>query len=160
MRLPPLEGRSMTSRKRVKSLRVGRRLCPRPESALGHSGQTISAKIHLCPFWSKSRQTRARSDCPLCAKSGLKIIKPSQEMASFDRCRLPAALELGVALPARATSPPFYGGKQRSLFPHVQPSRGTLRRIVGTALLSTTPSSPPNVRAHYAAYTAFPIAVS
>jgi hypothetical protein len=35
-------------------------------------------------------------------------------------------------------SPLFYGGKQRSLPPRVQPSRYTLRRIVDTALLSET----------------------
>ena len=70
-------------------------------------------------------------------------------MARFDRCQLPAALESGVALLAGATSPPFYGGKQRSLSPRVQPSRDTLRRIVDTALLSEAPFSPPNVRAHY-----------
>jgi hypothetical protein len=29
------------------------------------------AKTHLCPLWSKSGQTRAQLDCPLCAKSGL-----------------------------------------------------------------------------------------
>jgi len=28
------------------------------------------AKIHPCPLWSKSGQTRAQLDCPLCAKSG------------------------------------------------------------------------------------------
>jgi hypothetical protein len=27
------------------------------------------AEIHHCPLWSKSRQTRARSDCPLSANS-------------------------------------------------------------------------------------------
>ena len=60
-------------------------------------------------------------------------------MARFDRCQLPAALKSGVALLAGATSPPFYGGKQRSLSPRVQPSRDTLRRIVDTALLSEAP---------------------
>ena len=60
-------------------------------------------------------------------------------MARFDRCQLPAALESGVALLAGATSPPFYGGKQRSLSPRVQPSRDTLRRIVDTALLHLFP---------------------
>jgi hypothetical protein len=29
------------------------------------------AEIHRCPLWSKSGQTRAQLDCPLCAKSGL-----------------------------------------------------------------------------------------
>ena len=79
----------------------------------------------------------------------LKADLNSLDLVSFDRCQLPAALELGVALLAGATSPPFYGGKQRSLSPRVQPSRDTLRRIVDIALLSKTPSSPPNVRAHY-----------
>ena len=63
-------------------------------------------------------------------------------MARVDRCQLPAALELEVALPAGATSPPFCGEKQRSLSPRVQPSRDTRRRIVDTALLSVAPSTP------------------
>ena len=58
--------------------------------------------------------------CPLSAKCGLKTFKPCQEMARFDRRQLPAALE--VALLAGATSPPFSGGKQRSLSRRVQPS--------------------------------------
>ena len=53
---------------------------------------------------------------------GLKIVTPGQEMARFDRRQLPAALESGVALLARATSPPFSGGKRRSLSRRFQPS--------------------------------------
>jgi hypothetical protein len=68
-------------------------------------------------------------------------------MARFDRCQLLAALESGVALLVGATSPPFCGGKQRSLSPRLQPSRYTHRRIVDTALQSEAPSAP-KVRAH------------
>ena len=67
----------------------------------------------------ESGHRSAARKCPLCAKSGLKIIEPCQEMARCDRCQLPAALESGVALLAGATS------------------------IADTALLSETPS-PPN----------------
>jgi hypothetical protein len=67
-------------------------------------------------------------------------------MARFDRCQLPATLESGVALLAGATSPPFYGGKQRSLSPRVQPSRYTHRRIADTSLLSETLFPPNDLR--------------
>ena len=66
MRLPPLEGRSMTSRKRVKSLRVGRRLHPPPMSALGQK-QTCAvqrAMSALPPIATAKADFRKRS-CPL-----------------------------------------------------------------------------------------------
>ena len=79
--------------------------------------------IAACPadvrFTAESRHMRRAGACPLSANSGLEVIKPFQEMARFDRCQLPATLESGVALLAGATSPPFYGEKQRSLSPRV-----------------------------------------
>jgi len=104
-------------------------------------------------FTLKNGHVRCNSLCPPSANSGLEVIKPFQEMARFDRCQIPAALESGVALPARATSPPFYGEKQRSLSPRVQPSRYTHRRIADTALPSDALALP-------TAYAAFPITVS
>jgi hypothetical protein len=78
MRLPPLEGRSMTSRKRVKSLRVGRRLCPGPMSALGHKRtfcdaercllypqkQTCAVQIAMSAMGHK-RTLQCKRACPL-----------------------------------------------------------------------------------------------
>lgn len=47
MRSPPLEGRSMTSRKRDKSFRVGRRLCPGPMSALSADIRRTPDKLKI-----------------------------------------------------------------------------------------------------------------
>jgi hypothetical protein len=39
-------------------------------SLMGQKTNPSRAKIQLCPLWSKSRQTRVRSVCPLSANNG------------------------------------------------------------------------------------------
>ena len=56
------------------------------------------AKIHLCPLWSKSRQTRVRPDCPLCAISDIRPATSDNCDAAYADGNLPPHYELGALI--------------------------------------------------------------